>query len=94
MGRSSKSPTVAAKKPLAVWKKPVKLQPVKFASAFARGIYDAATGGWKDLGGDRPGELSVLRDIAEPLTDWLHAHGASEAEARSLQGANLQGANL
>jgi hypothetical protein len=80
MGRSSKSPTVAAKKPLAVWKKPVKLQPVKFASAFAKGIYDAATGGWKDLGGDVAAALdSPLEPRRSPTLDLAagcREHGA------------------
>lgn len=157
MAGSKKPSAIVAKKPASMWKKPVKLQPLKFVSALGRAIYDGATSDWKNLGKDaqegieaaglstepgellwalvlralaggvialiddtrpfppdavtpdqerlteglnralgetaltldrsffeRPGDLPLLGTLSAPLADWLHAHGASEADARSM----------
>ena len=33
---------------------------------------------------DKPGDLPLLAAISSPLSEWLAAHGASSAEARSM----------
>jgi hypothetical protein len=81
---AKKSAGVKVKKPVSIWRKPVKLQTAKFAAAL--GIHDIAVGDWKSTAGDLekaveatglstdPGEIAwklILRALVRAMFDLL-----------------------